>query len=1342
MKYTIGYDIGIASVGWAVKNNETNELVDFGVRKFEEATKAEEVRVNRSARRTIRRRKWRLNQLKKAYINFNIEDLNKLTEEEFNDYKHFKFAESKVPTIYHLRKKALSEEVTSRELYQVLHNICRTRGHFYMEDVDYSKESITLDMFVGKFLDFAANYIEISQEEKLIDEQLKLLYNGENKTRTIKNLGTICLDENDNKWLLECIKILSGNKAKIGILNQDFETKEKTSKNISNLKNEENLSEILQELIQMYDMLGVSKFMKEYSYLCEKHVDAIDEYQEYNKFDKNSAEYKCFASKYKELNKKKLRVVKNIGNNYPNGLYVKEINAILKAQAKYNEKITEEFIVVVNEIVKAKIPYWMGPLNSHEKTKNNWMEKVSSEKVDYSYNYSKKLFDESKSQIQWKNNLIGNCTYLPKEKVMVKNSFINELHSVLNEINILTAQVNDENYYLTSEDKQRIIENLFLETKENVSFDQVKTELNLDYYGVKLTSKTNRRKFNTKFTMYHQVVQIIPSLAIKSLVKELAKLQNNDETSKIRKIEEIITNVCILEDEASKYNYFIEKYDVEITERLAKLNCVDFGKFSEKFMIKTPLNENGESLIDILLLDNTMDYVNEQQTIIANACDENGNLINLASNKYEKLLKENNKLSYDLLVNNNKLMFPISRGVLRSLNETMKIHNAILNQFDGIHPEKVVIETARDLGDPKQGEAAKHFDEMKKLYESVVAQTKDGSLDNWENIEEYLIKNRRKIELYLRQNGRDMISGKVINLNNLSQYQIDHILPRGFGDNSMDNLMLIDGKINSLKDNRTAIEFLRDTNNNYNEEIFIENVNRLKEMKLISENKQKRLLLETTTEAIGFVQRNLVDTRYIIKEFTSILSAYNKVNNLDMEIVSLQGTFNGIFRKSLNFPKSRNLGEQHHAEDAGIIIIVDQCLNELYPGYNKEIRTNNENYQKYQQKVRENYQNFIKTMTINEEGNKDKAVTTIRYMFKKAYGVNFQDDTYLNELKSRTPLLSWREKRNYRGQFFEQTIQKQGKGSDDAPLSVLNINNSKAKYNGVEFHCIDLYKMTAGKKKKHFAIHVPKVIINANGEINQKAYLNLVENCYKYNELIDDNGNLIEGAFRIRLFKDQLVYNTEFNEVVRFSAGTMANKKLEYKLPNISNFKQVNSIRQEIIELLKNDISNPLDFTKPRYNLKELNFPILAKYLIVNIPNHHGCFQEKTELEQLISMSTLEKVSKDDEKMYGQILNVLHGLYKLLKDSEKTLWEIIEYIIGYINAADTNYQIAAIKGQLSKGINNLKDEDAQYAKIITSPLGVRFTNTENGKLRLSCFKMKNGKKDFKVVKKERFSWQV
>ena len=117
-KLIVGYDIGITSVGWCVASQEKSKLnlVDFGVRHFDEADQSSDCRIKRSARRTKTRRKWRLNQLIDAFDDFNIiskEEINKKGYKEFSsNHKNKQLDESltpinskEIPTIYHLRKR-------------------------------------------------------------------------------------------------------------------------------------------------------------------------------------------------------------------------------------------------------------------------------------------------------------------------------------------------------------------------------------------------------------------------------------------------------------------------------------------------------------------------------------------------------------------------------------------------------------------------------------------------------------------------------------------------------------------------------------------------------------------------------------------------------------------------------------------------------------------------------------------------------------------------------------------------------------------------------------------------------------------------------------------------------------------------------------------------------------------------------------------------------------------------------------------------------------------------------------------------------------------------------------
>lgn len=74
--------------------------------------------------------------------------------------------------------------------------------------------------------------------------------------------------------------------------------------------------------------------------------------------DRYKSEVKTIQNKMKIANPGDiLRVIKNIENKYPNGLYVKEARAILRKQQEYYpELISNAFIEVCISIIQARIP--------------------------------------------------------------------------------------------------------------------------------------------------------------------------------------------------------------------------------------------------------------------------------------------------------------------------------------------------------------------------------------------------------------------------------------------------------------------------------------------------------------------------------------------------------------------------------------------------------------------------------------------------------------------------------------------------------------------------------------------------------------------------------------------------------------------------------------------------------------------------------------------------------------------------------------------------------------------------------------------------------------------------
>ena len=79
MKYSLGLDIGISSIGWAVVNLEKNRIEDLGVRLFTSAERPkdggainEKRRLARGLRRRLKRRRVRMNKIKELFVKYEI----------------------------------------------------------------------------------------------------------------------------------------------------------------------------------------------------------------------------------------------------------------------------------------------------------------------------------------------------------------------------------------------------------------------------------------------------------------------------------------------------------------------------------------------------------------------------------------------------------------------------------------------------------------------------------------------------------------------------------------------------------------------------------------------------------------------------------------------------------------------------------------------------------------------------------------------------------------------------------------------------------------------------------------------------------------------------------------------------------------------------------------------------------------------------------------------------------------------------------------------------------------------------------------------------------------------
>lgn len=1136
-----------------------------------------------------------------------------------------------------------------------------------------------------------------------------------NDIKKVCDNAKLTLEDDERVSLIEVLKLISGYKAKATNISNNLEyTKE--SFNVTDLKNDENeLPVFLQSTVDLYDLMNVARIMSSHNYLCEVAVDKLDHFDEVAK-DTHSDEYKNEVKNIKDhsSNGKHLRVVRNLENGYPNGLYVKEARAILRKQQEFYPEISDDFIEVCESIISARIPYYIGPLKND--AKNAWVTKNG--KIKYSYAYSMKQadkpVDEYDSIEKWKKRMISHCTYLPEEYALPKGSFIAETFSILNELNILRAE--DENgntYYLTYDDKVKILDALFMSGKE-VKYSDVRDLLHLKNFGTRKQSNDNR-KFNNKYTLYPRICKLIPSLKLDSVIDIFS------ENEKVKEIEEIVLSINLYNEEKTKIDYFKDKkgYSQEVSKALSKLTSNSFYSYSEKFVLHQPMNERGDSMMSLLFEDNNRFYTNEQMTLISKAVDEEGNPLDFSANKYEKILEENGgKLNIDLLLEEGNPIIPISRPVIRGLNEAMKMYTELVKVY-GV-PKRVVIETARDLKDHSiiGTQSEKHFDQTKKLYDYLVEQfggeknfAKKSNVEEWEQIESYVNKNKVKIELYLRQNGVDLLTGEKININELEKYEIDHILPRGFGDDSLDDKMLISKLANAKKANRLPLQFIESGEQIGNHVVtsseFIHRVENLYDMKLISQKKRDRLLLENDKDLETFINQNLVDTRYIIREFMSILNAYNKHHHYDTHVVSLRAAYTSLYRKTFNFDKDRGYGQQHHAHDAALIVVADKTLSTYYPHYDERNHRNDSGFSK-------TYRDFIQEIQSNDQAKKDSLKYFIRGMFRKAYGVSFSDSSsIISQIKRTVPFYSTKVEKNYKGKYFEATKLNQKMYKEDAVLSIVGVNDDKQVFSGVNCAATDFYKYKDKKgNRKHLAVHIPKVIIDKDGNINQEKYIALIQKHYKVPELLDENGKLKTGYFRFRAFTNDIIYNTVANCPMLFNIGSITNKKLELKFINVFSYDDIYKNGLNI----QNDLINEYDL-KTKQNPDGVAFNDVSKDVFISYVNRkYWNLSDKDPKLKSVS----EKVDKDK------------NVYELSNH--------LSYLGLIINRVGTP---PTIDGQYMPAIQNniIKDDaDAQYIKLKYNILGLRFIQSPDGGLIIQSPKELPGA--FTQVKKEKFSWKI
>jgi CRISPR-associated endonuclease Csn1 len=124
---TFGFDIGMASVGWAVLGE--TRIVALGVRAFDKAETAKEGeslnlarRSARLMRRRLRRRAWRLTKLARVFKRLGLVD----------DAEYFQKQPNHTDSAWELRRAGLDRLLQTQEWARVIFHLCKHRGFHWV----------------------------------------------------------------------------------------------------------------------------------------------------------------------------------------------------------------------------------------------------------------------------------------------------------------------------------------------------------------------------------------------------------------------------------------------------------------------------------------------------------------------------------------------------------------------------------------------------------------------------------------------------------------------------------------------------------------------------------------------------------------------------------------------------------------------------------------------------------------------------------------------------------------------------------------------------------------------------------------------------------------------------------------------------------------------------------------------------------------------------------------------------------------------------------------------------------------------------------------------------------
>ena len=975
----------------------------IGALLFDEGTTAEDRRLKRTARRRYTRRKNRLRYLQEIFSEemskvdssfFHRLDDSFLVPEDKRGSKYPIFAtlaeekeyHKKFPTIYHLRKHlADSKEKTDlRLIYLALAHMIKYRGHFlYEESFDIKNNDI--QKIFNEFISIYDNTFEGSSLSGQNTQVEAIFTDKISKSAKRERVLKLFPDQKSTGLFSEFLKLILGNQADF---KKHFDLEEKAPLQFSKDTYDEDLENLLGQIRddfadlflvakKLYDAILLSGILtvKDLSTKAPLSASMIEHYENHQKdlaalkqFIQNNLQEKydeVFSDQSKDgyagyINGKTTqeafyKYIKNLlskfeGADYfldkieredflrkqrtfdngsiPHQIHLQEMNAILHRQGEHYPFLKENK-EKIEKILIFRIPYYVGPLARGNRD-FAWLTRNSDEAIR-PWNFEE-IVDKASSAEDFINKMTNYDLYLPEEKVLPKHSLLYETFAVYNELTKVKfiAEGLTRYQFLDKKQKKDIFYTFFkAEDKRKVTEKDIIHYLHTvdGYDGIELEGI--EKQFNASLSTYHDLLKIIKDKEFMDDDKNEAILENIVHTLTIFEDREMI------KQRLAQYNSL---FDEKVIKALTRRHYTGWGKLSAKLINGIRDKKSGKTILDYLIDDGEINR-NFMQLI-----HDDGLSFKEIIQKAQVFGKTNDvkQVVHEL---------PGSPAIKKGILQSIKIVDELVKVM-GHAPESIVIEMARENQTTARGK--KNSQQRYKRIEDSLKNLASGLDSNIlkENPTDNVQLQNDRLFLYYLQNGKDMYTGEALNINQLSSYDIDHIIPQAFiKDDSLDNRVLTSSKDNRGKsDNVPSLEVVEKMKAFWQQ---------LLDSKLISERKYNNLTKAerergglNELDKVGFIKRQLVETRQITKHVAQILDArFNKEvteknkKNRNVKIITLKSNMVSNFRKEFGLYKVREINDYHHAHDAYLNAVVAKAILKKYPKLEPEFVYGD--YQKY-----------------------------------------------------------------------------------------------------------------------------------------------------------------------------------------------------------------------------------------------------------------------------------------------------------------------------------------------------------------------------------------------------------